>query len=73
MFKCNINKTVVFLFRALIEDPEKLELEIDFYMPKVVSVGKFKGEGKIGRIPIMGKGVFNVTSCKYEINRNSST
>lgn len=53
------------VFRALVEDPEKLELEVDFYMPKVVSNGKFKGEGKIGQIPIMGKGIFNVTSCKF--------
>jgi len=48
--------------RALVEDPEKLELQVDFYMPKVISNGKFKGEGRIGQIPIMGKGVFNVTS-----------
>lgn len=52
------------VFRALVEDADKLELEVDFYMPKVISNGKFKGEGKIGQIPIMGKGVFNVTSCK---------
>jgi hypothetical protein len=52
--------------RALVEDPEKLELEVDFYMPKVISNGKFKGEGKIGQIPIMGKGVFNVTS--FDVN-----
>lgn len=51
-------------FRSIIEDPEKLELEVDFYMPKVISTGKFKGEGRIGQIPVMGKGVFNVTSCE---------
>jgi len=38
-------------------------------MPKVVSNGKFKGEGRIGQMPIMGKGVFNVTSCKYKITQ----
>jgi len=48
--------------RSLVEDPEQLELEVDFYMPKVISNGKFKGEGRIGQMPIMGKGVFNVTS-----------
>jgi len=55
------------VFRSLVEDPEQLELEVDFYMPKVISNGKFKGEGRIGQMPIMGKGVFNVTSCKYKI------
>jgi len=50
-----------------VEDPEQLELEVDFYMPKVISNGKFKGEGRIGQMPIMGKGVFNVTSCKYKL------
>ncbi|XP_050419941.1 uncharacterized protein LOC126832932 [Adelges cooleyi] len=48
--------------RALVEDPRRLELEIDFELPRVISTGKFKGEGKIGQIPIMGKGVFNVSS-----------
>jgi len=57
------------IFRSLIEDPEQLELEVDFYMPKVISNGKFKGEGRIGQMPIMGKGVFNVTSCKYKTTR----
>lgn len=53
--------------RSLVEDPEQLELEVDFYMPKVISNGKFKGEGRIGQMPLMGKGVFNVTSCKHKI------
>ncbi|XP_050548370.1 uncharacterized protein LOC126910012 [Daktulosphaira vitifoliae] len=39
-----------------------MELEVDFYMPKVISTGNFKAEGKIGEIPIMGKGFFNVSS-----------
>jgi len=59
----------ILFFRSVVDDPEQLELEVDFYMPKVISNGKFKGEGRIGQMPIMGKGVFNVTSCKYKITQ----
>jgi len=48
--------------RSEIEDPEYLELEIDFFFPKVVGNGQYKGEGHIGNFPILGKGIFNATA-----------
>lgn len=40
-------------------------MEIDFYFPRVVSTGNYKAEGLIGNFPVQGKGIFNVTACKY--------
>lgn len=54
--------------RSEIDDPDYFEMEIDFYFPKVISTGNYKAEGIIGNFPIQGKGIFNVTACKYNDN-----
>lgn len=55
--------------RSKMDHPEKFEMEIDYYLPKVRTSGTYKMEGLIGEFPIQGKGFYQVTLLMYYISR----
>lgn len=42
-------------------DDDTFQLEVDVRFPKLISEGKFKGEGRFNAIKIVSKGFFNIT------------
>lgn len=52
-------------------DDDTFQLEVDVRFPKLISEGKFKGEGRFNAIKIVSKGFFNITfSEKIELILN---
>ncbi|KAG8277938.1 protein takeout-like [Homalodisca vitripennis] len=47
--------------RTNLEDPEKLVIEGDIFLPKVLVEGTYKTEGSLGNFPITGKGIYNIS------------
>lgn len=45
-------------------DDDTFQLEVDVRFPKLISEGKFKGEGRFNAIKIVSKGFFNITFSK---------
>lgn len=43
-------------------DDGSFRMEVDVYFPKVVTEGKYKGEGRFNAIKLVSKGYFNVTT-----------
>ncbi|XP_055598035.1 putative beta-carotene-binding protein [Uranotaenia lowii] len=48
-------------------DDNSLQMEVDVLFPKVVSEGKYKGEGRFNAIKVVSKGYFNVTTLDVKV------
>ncbi|XP_008478766.1 circadian clock-controlled protein-like [Diaphorina citri] len=46
--------------RSMVRNPEKFEMEVDYYLPKVRTTGVYKMDGLIGQFPVQGKGYYQV-------------
>uniref|UniRef100_A0A8D8W1Z0 Circadian clock-controlled protein n=1 Tax=Cacopsylla melanoneura TaxID=428564 RepID=A0A8D8W1Z0_9HEMI len=46
--------------RSKLNNPEKFDMEVDYYLPKVRTTGHYKMDGLIGEFPIQGKGSYQV-------------
>jgi Haemolymph juvenile hormone binding protein (JHBP). len=49
--------------RSMVRNPEKFEMEVDYYLPKVRTTGVYKMDGLIGQFPVQGKGYYQVSIC----------
>ncbi|XP_075235653.1 protein takeout-like isoform X2 [Lycorma delicatula] len=50
--------------RSKTDDPNFFGMEIDFYVPRVVTNGIYKMDGRIAKFPINGKGIYNITATE---------
>ncbi|RZF32067.1 hypothetical protein LSTR_LSTR005971 [Laodelphax striatellus] len=50
--------------RSKTDDPNFFGMDIDFYVPRIVTNGKYKMEGHVGNYPVNGAGDFNITTTE---------
>jgi hypothetical protein len=53
-----------FFQRSDFKDPENINLEVDFYIPKILVEGNYKIDGLIADFPVSGKGTYNISMSK---------
>lgn len=47
--------------KTKLDDPENMEMEIEYSVPRTIVEGTYKVEGLLSDIPIAGKGVYNIS------------
>ncbi|XP_053691825.1 putative beta-carotene-binding protein [Sabethes cyaneus] len=53
-------------------DDDSFQMEVDVYFPKLITEGKFKGEGRFNAIKVVSKGYFNITTTDVSTTWNIS-
>lgn len=48
--------------RSKTDDPNFFGMEIDFFVPRVVTNGNYKMDGHVAKFPVTGKGIYNITA-----------
>lgn len=48
-------------------DDNAFRMEVDLFIPKIISEGKYKGEGRYNVIKVVSKGFFNVTTIDVSV------
>ncbi|XP_046683248.1 protein takeout-like [Homalodisca vitripennis] len=56
-----IGKLKIMAVRSVANDPTRFMMEIDFYIPKMVTGGFYSMQGHVGDIPISGGDTYNIT------------
>jgi len=56
-----IGKLKIIDVRSVANDPNRFLMEVDFFIPKMVTGGLYKMQGHIGDIPISGEDTYNLT------------